>query len=136
MGTDADQRLRAVIGFRIYAIELLGLVRLILADREPLSLLAPGDGTPRRVYRISIESPFHVSDTETDTLIAYQPWNNTRPSGLNELAELFRATIDEATGVWDRSLTLKLTTQHAQKRVLQLDGASGYEAWRLEGPMT
>jgi len=126
-----DRALQAVIGFRIDTIELRGSVRLTLADSDPPSRLAPGDGTPRTLYRISIESAFHVLDAETDIVVCFQPWNDVRATGLNELSDLFRATIDEATGVGHQSLTLKLTTQHSHKRVLRVDDSSGYEAWNL-----
>jgi len=137
MGTLTDQALQAVIGLKIESIDLRGFVRLTVADRDAPSLLAPGDGTPRTVYRISIESPFHVVDAGKDALVCFQPWTDAHPTGLNELVELFRATVDEAAGVEYRSLTLGLTTQYADKRVLRIDDDhSGYEAWHLEGPIS
>ena len=131
-----NDALRAVIGYRVDAIELCGFVRLTLADRDPPSPVSPDDGTPRSLYRIPIESSFYVVNAECETLVSFQPWTDASPTGLNELAELYRATVDEATGVEYRSLTLALTTQYGQQRVLRIDDeGSGYEAWHLEGPI-
>jgi hypothetical protein len=128
-----DRALQAVIGFRVETIELCGFVRLTLADRNASSPVAPDDSPPRTVYRIPIESAFHVLGDGTDTLVCFQPWTDAPATGLNELGDLFRATIDEAAGVKYRSLTLKLTTQYSQKRILRIDDdSSGYEAWHLE----
>lgn len=103
-----------MVGHRLDAIGLCGYVRLTLADREPPSPLSPGDGTPRCVYRIPIESSFYVVNADCETLVCFQPCTDAPPTGLNELAELFLATLDEAKGVEYRSLTLTLTTQYAQ----------------------
>jgi hypothetical protein len=132
MGSGTDHALQAIVGFKVETIELCGFVRLTLADPTTPVPTAP-DNEPRTLYRIPIESPFHVLDAETDTLVRFQPWNERRASGLNELADLFLATINEATGVEYRTLTLKLTTQYSQQRILHIDNdPAGHETWHLE----
>jgi hypothetical protein len=78
---------------------------------------------------LQIESDFVIRTDADEARVHFQPAYGEQPSGLNQLAALFRSTISSA--VADEAGTLTLSFSNAAE--LQVEADMRFEAWMLSG---
>jgi hypothetical protein len=105
-----------IIGLPVTAITLDSSVQVHLGDQ--------------REFALRIERDFELADAAATTRVCFAPFDGDPPTGLDKLAGIVNATVQDSFAGRDGSLRVGLSNG----LVLRVAPDQEYESWTLAGP--